>query len=386
MKVVYIANTCEHVVRPLCDGLYNEYGDDFVFIETMSLDKNRAGIGCLESRPYIFNAIGKEEEAKKLCSDADVVIFGGVPTSFIKDRIVNNKLTIYYSERLFKKGFYRYFNPRTMLKVHKRYISPSKNSNFHLLCASSYAALDFNRVGAFRDKMYKWGYQIQVYEKDIDKLIKDKPNDGLEFIWVGRLVALKHCDDAIRVINRLKEDGYSPRLTIIGSGEEETKLKKLAGTLGIKDCVNFMGTCKIDQTRAQMDKANIFMFTSDFGEGWGATLNECMNSACACVASHAAGSTNFLIEDKVDGLIYKNGDFEDLYSKVKYLVDNKAEREKIAKRAYEKMANVWNPAKSYKRMVNLIKSLIETGDCSIYEDGPCSKALPIKQNWYTSKK
>ena len=44
MKVVYIANTCEHVVRPLCDGLYSEYGEDFIFIETMELDKNRAGI------------------------------------------------------------------------------------------------------------------------------------------------------------------------------------------------------------------------------------------------------------------------------------------------------------------------------------------------------
>ena len=66
MKVVYIANTCEHVVRPLCDGLYSEYGQNFTFIETMELDKNRAGIGCLETRPYIFNAIGKETEAKKL--------------------------------------------------------------------------------------------------------------------------------------------------------------------------------------------------------------------------------------------------------------------------------------------------------------------------------
>ena len=54
MRVVYIANTCEHVVRPLCDGLYKEFGDNFVFIETMELDKNRAGIGCLEERKYVL--------------------------------------------------------------------------------------------------------------------------------------------------------------------------------------------------------------------------------------------------------------------------------------------------------------------------------------------
>ena len=382
MKVVYIANTCEHVVRPLCDGLYSEYGENFIFIETMDLDKNRAGIGCLETRPYIFNAIGKEDEAKKLCDDADVVIFGGVSLDYIQGRIATNKLTIYYSERLFKKGFYRYFNPKTMLTVQKRFVKPSKNSNFHLLCASSFACLDFNRIGAFRNKMYKWGYQIEIREHNIDELMEAKPQDGLEFVWVGRLVALKHCDDAIRLIERLKREGYAPRLTIIGSGEEEQKLKALVAKLEVGDCVRFKGTCKIDETRAEMDKANIFIFNSDFGEGWGATLNECMNSACACVANHAAGSTNFLIEDKVDGLIYKNGDVETLYKKVKFLVDNKTERERIARRAYDKMSNVWNPAKSYKRMITLIDALLKTGDCGLYQDGPCSKASPIKENWY----
>lgn len=382
MKVVYIANTCEHVVRPLCDGLYDEYGKDFVFIETMELDKNRAGIGCLEGREYIFSAIKKPEEAKKLCTEADVVIFGAAPLEYISERIKQNKLTIYYSERMFKKGYYRYFNPITMYKVHKRYVHPSRNSNFHLLCASSFAALDFYRVGAFRNRMYKWGYQISVYEKNIEDLLKGKAQDGLDFVWVGRLVGLKHCDDALRVIGRLKAEGYNPRITIIGAGEEEQRLKELVKCLDIEQNVNFKGTCKIDETRAQMDKANIFMFTSDFGEGWGATLNECMNSACACVANHAAGSTNFLIEDKKDGLIYKNGDMEALYQKVKFLVDNKVAREEIARNAYYKMIDEWNPAKSYKRMIALIDSLLKTGDCTLFERGPCSKAEVLKEDWY----
>ena len=382
MKVVYVANTCEHVVRPLCDGLYDEYGEKFVFIETTELDKNRAGIGCLEKRPYIFNGIEQKDEAKKLCAEADVVIFGAAPFEYIEERIAKNKLTIYYSERMFKKGYYRYFNPITMYKVHKRYVRPSKNSNFHLLCASSFAALDFHRVGAFRNKMYKWGYQIAVYEKDIDALMQAKAQDGLDFVWVGRLVALKHCDDALRVIARLKAEGYNPRLTVIGSGEEDENLKTLAKNLNIEENVCFKGACKIDETRAQMDKANIFMFTSDFGEGWGATLNECMNSACACVANHAAGSTNFLIEDKKDGFVYRNGDVEGLYQKVKYLVDNKDMREALARNAYQKMIEEWNPAKSYKRMVALIDSLLKNGDCTLFERGPCSKAEVLKEDWY----
>ena len=386
MKVVYIANTCEHVVRPLCDGLYGEYGADFTFIETMELDKSRAGIGCLEERPYIFNAIGKEDEAKKMCADADVVILGSAPEEYIAERIEKNKPTIYYSERLFKKGFYRYFYPGTMLKVKKRFVWPSRNDNFHVLCASSFAALDFNRVNAFRNRMYKWGYQIAVHEKDVDELLANKPQDGLEFIWVGRLVGLKHCDHAIKVVAKLKRAGYAPRMTIVGAGDEEKKLKRLACKLGVEECLDFKGACKIDETRALMDKANIFMFTSDFREGWGATLNECMNSGCACVASHAAGSTNFLIDDGEDGLVYHSGNVAQLYQRVKYLVDNKTERERLARNAYFKMVETWNPSKTYKRMVALIEELLHNKDCSLYTHGPCSKAIPIKQNWYKPNK
>ena len=34
-----------------------------------------------------------------------------------------------------------------------------------------------------------------------------------------------------------------------------------------------------------MEKADIFLFTSDRREGWGAVANEAMNSACALVVS-----------------------------------------------------------------------------------------------------
>ncbi len=382
MKVVYVANTCEHVVRPLCDGLYKKYGKDFVFIETMELDKNRAGIGCLEQREYVFNAIGKEEYAKKLCIEADVVIFAGVPLDYISERIKQNKLTLYYSERLFKKGYYRYFNPITMWKLNKRFVKPSKNSNFHILCASSFAALDFKRIKAFKNKMYKLGYQVAIEKKDIEELLLGKPQDGLEFIWVGRLVQLKHCDTAIKVIKRLKENGYSPRMTIVGSGEEEDNLKQLVAQSGLDENIEFKGTCKISETRKLMDKANIFLFTSDEREGWGAVLNECMNSACACVANHLAGSTNFLIKDNVDGIVYKNGDFKSLYNKVKNLVDNKQFRENIARNAYKKIYYEWNPEFSCERLTDLIEELIKRGDCELFSDGPCSKAKPLKQNWY----
>lgn len=381
MRIVYIANAIGHISAPLCDNLYGVYKENFSFIETSELSEDRKKVGSGTNRSYVINAKNNEQEVIKLCNEADVVIFGDAPLKYIKKRIELNKLTLYYSERLFKKGYYRYFNPITMKHVRDRFIIPSKNSNFYLLCASSFAPLDFKRVGAFKGKMYKWGYQTTVIEKSIDELLANKPQDGLEFIWVGRLVKLKHCDHAIKVIAKLNDLGYPARMTVIGTGEEENNLKQLANKLKIQDKIKFLGRCPIDATRQLMDNANIFMFTSDFGEGWGVTLNECMNSGVACVASHAAGATYFLAKDGENALVYQSKNVNMLFSQVKKLIDDKKLREKIARKGYETIVLEWNPNNSYKRFIALIESLLNGKSFDLYSDGPCSKAEVIKHNW-----
>lgn len=382
MKLIFISNTCDHVVRPLCDGLYDHFKNDFIFIETAVLDWSRAGIGAVEERPYIRKCVNDPITAQTLCNKADVVIFASADLKYIANRIKNNLFTIYYSERLFKKGFYRFFNPKTFLCVYKRFIAPSKNSNFYLLCASSYAAYDFNRIRAFNDHMYKWGYQIALQEKNVDELLGNKPKDGLQFIWAGRLVKLKHCDLAIRVIRRLRDEGYPARMTVIGSGDQEEKLKRLTNGLLLSEAVIFKGTCPIEKTRQEMDKANIFLFTSDEREGWGATLNECMNSACVCIANNAAGATNYLIEHNVDGCIYTDNTVDGIYPFVKQAIGSRSERERLAKNAYRKMSEVWNPQYSIERFIVLLDRLLKYGICDEYAEGPCSKALPYSARHY----
>lgn len=382
MKIVFIAQSCEHVLRPMCDVLFEKYGKEFVFVEVGSLDKNRAGIGSESAREYIYNVKDNISEAKRLCDEAELVIFGGVDTEYIRRRIDENKPTIYYSERLFKKGAWQKLNPKTMKGVKSRFVIPSQNSNFYLLAASSFAATDFLGIGAFKNRIFKWGYQIEVKEKSIEELLSKKSDDGLSFVWVGRLVSLKHCDHAIKVVSMLKKDGYEPRLTVIGDGPDRKKLEKLAEKIGVKENVIFKGLCKIEKTREILDESDIFMFTSNFKEGWGVTLNEAMNSGCACVASHAAGSTNFLIDDAVDGMIYKNGDVNMLYEKTKKLVENKEFRLGMSRKAYDKIFNIWNPDKSTHRLIEIIEAILDKTELPIFEDGPCSKAEVLKHNWY----
>ena len=119
-----------------------------------------------------------------------------------------------------------------------------------------------------------------------------------------------------------------------------------------------LGAMKPEQVRAYMEKSEIFLFSSDRNEGWGAVLNESMNSGCAVVASHAIGSVPFLLDNGKNGYIYKNGDMDDMYQKVKSLMDNPGKRREISKNAYTTIANEWNAENAASKLLVLAQALL----------------------------
>ena len=102
-------------------------------------------------------------------------------------------------------------------------------------------------------------------------------------LWAGRLIGWKHPDASIELAASLKEKGYFFRMSVIGNGEMEAQLHEMIRRKGVEDCVEMLGAMSPDEVRAHMERADVFLFTSDFNEGWGAVLNESMNSGCAVV-------------------------------------------------------------------------------------------------------
>ena len=128
-----------------------------------------------------------------------------------------------------------------------------------------------------------------------------------------------------------------------------------------------------------MEQSEIYLFTSDRQEGWGAVLNESMNSACAVVANSAIGSVPFLIDDGRNGYVYKDGDIDALYEKTKKLLDNVDERKRLARNAYLTMANEWDAENAAKKFLVLCERML-AGEYKPFpfEAGVCSKAEILK--------
>ena len=85
----------------------------------------------------------------------------------------------------------------------------------------------------------------------------------------------------------------------------------------------------------------------------------------------------FLIEDGVNGCIFKSENIADLTMKVRFLLDNPAKRIEIVRNAINTMRTTWYPANAARQFLSLASALL-TGDMrEVPVSGPCSKAEPI---------
>ena len=377
MKIVMLSNYFNHHQSTLSDALWQQTGGNFHFVETGAMSPARKALGYPEmQRDYVLKFRDSSKVVRQLLWEADVVIAGSAPETLIRQRIKAGKLLFRCSERPLRKGPEPLkFLPR-WIRWHWR--NPG-GKPIYLLCASAYAAEDYEKFGLFRNRAFRWGYfpETKRYE-DVDGLLEQK--DGTEILWCGRFLDWKRPEDALAVARKLRQEGCRFRLNFLGSGEQEANLVKLTADYDLGDCVRFLGTGSPEQVRSHMERAGIFLFTSDHREGWGAVVNEAMNSGCAVVAGSAAGAVPFLVEDGVNGVIYESGNREMLYEKVKTLLEHPQLQKQLGQRAYETITQTWNGENAAKRLIRLAERILAADPPeAAFQDGPCSLAKAVKE-------
>lgn len=385
MKLYFLSNYFNHHQKFVSDSL-NILCKEYRFIATSKMrdERRKLGYGQLVFPKYVMDCSGNVENGTILeeINGCDAVVIGSAPESYIKTRQKMNKLIFRYSERIYKEQYQWYKWPFRLVTFYQRY---GRYHNTYLLCSSAYTAADYAKHFSFLNKAYKWGYFPETKRyADIDDMMKCKKKNSI--LWVGRLIELKHPEDVVLIAKRLKDEGYNYELNFVGIGEMENELKTKIKQCDLTEEIHILGAMQPESVREYMEQAQIFLFTSDRKEGWGAVLNEAMNSGCAVVASHAIGSVPFLIKDNKNGLIYESQNVDMLYEKVKYLLDHSQKVEYLGKNAYQTIVTEWNAEVAAKRLVNLAEHIL-AGDESpnLYLTGPCSKAEIIKDGWYQSK-
>lgn len=375
INVTFVSNYINHHQIPFCESmcrLLEDWGGSFTFVQTEPMEEERVRMGWREENeiPYVRRFYEEEEYCRKLIIDSDVVIFGGCDDEiYIEERLKSGKIVVRISERLYKTGQWKAISPRGLMKKyhdHTRY----RKAPVYLLCAGGYVASDFHIVRAYPGKMYKWGYFPRAKSYDVDKLMSGKgyraDYDGQGdcaagkdpyILWAGRFIDWKHPELALETAEYLKNRNISFHMDIIGGGDMERELKGMLESKALSDRVTLLGFKTPEEVRGYMERADIFLFTSDRQEGWGAVLNEAMNSGCAVVADHMIGAVPYLIRQGYNGIIYRDGDRKALFKEAERLVLEPELRDKLGKNAYETIVKIWNPENAARQLIILLDEL-----------------------------
>lgn len=381
MRLVFVSNYINHHQMPVSlelDRLCRLQGGDYVFVQTEPMERERVAMGWgedLDNAAFVRNYWEDEKGCQQLIDRADAVIFGGCEEEkYIQARLRDGVPIWRYSEPLYKTGRYKWISPRGLLKKyhdHTRY----RKSRVYLLCAGAYVAGDFRLVGAYGGKRFRYGYFPALRQQDIEALLTDKEQSGgkLRLLWAARMIDWKHPETALRVAAALRQQGVDFQMDMIGDGVMLPQMRELAAALGVAEQVSFSGYRSPQETREYMEKAHIFLATSDRQEGWGAVVNEAMNSGCALIAGKGMGAAPYLVSQGENGYLFDHRRPEQAAELAMGLARDAGLRRRLGTAAYETVRRLWNPQVAAQRLYACMEAELAGEEIPEYADGPLSR-------------
>jgi glycosyltransferase involved in cell wall biosynthesis len=146
-------------------------------------------------------------------------------------------------------------------------------------------------------------YQENIFY-EMPEISRDK-----DLVFLGRLVSDKGVNLLVQALARLQSMGLYPKLTIIGTGPEESKLHQQAEELEILSWVQFVGV-KVEHELAKLLNAHqIMVVPSIWDEPFGIVALEGIACGCVVVGSEGGG-----LKDAIGpcGVTFPNGNLENL--------------------------------------------------------------------------
>mgnify|MGYP002510052113 CR=1 FL=1 len=378
MTVTFISNYINHHQIPFSNACYEQLKEDYHFIQTQPMEQERLAMGWNregEKLPYVHCLYGEEDRCRRLVMESDVLLAGwSGREDLVQERLRAGKLTIRISERLYREGQWKAVSPRGLLHKYKEHIRYRK-SPAYLLCAGAYVPSDFHLIHAYPGKMFRWGYfpETKYYTQGQMEKMKDR-SGSIDIVWAGRFIPLKHPEYMVRLAERLK--GERVHIHMAGGGEMEEQLKAAAAEKGLGERITFYGFKTPEEVRRIMEKCHIHIFTSNHLEGWGAVVNEAMNSGCAVVANVQAGAVPYLIQHKKNGMVYPGGSYEKMEEAVRFLLSHPARMEKMGQEAYRTITQSWNARHGVEELLRMAEGMM-AGRTEPPAEGPLSPAPVI---------
>lgn len=165
---------------------------------------------------------------------------------------------------------------------------------------------------------------LRIGKKRSSRLSND--DSVVRFITVGSLIPRKGMDLIIEAFSNVLAE-INVELIIVGSGPEELRLKALVRKKNAIDQISFLNIVSPENLPAELARADVFILASH-SEGRPNVLLEAMASGLPVIASDISGVRE-LIEHEHTGLLFSDGNLEQLAEHIRYLAIDTQMRNKL---------------------------------------------------------
>lgn len=178
---------------------------------------------------------------------------------------------------------------------------------------------------------------IEVIPNGVDLARFHVPSEAERFarptlLFMSRLRRYKGADLLLRALHGLRAGGLDARAVIAGKGDDEPRLRALAGELGLGSAVEFAGYVDEDRKLELLRRSWVHVLPSA-KEGWGLTVLEAGACGTPSVVSDAPG-----LRDSVPagtGLRVPHGDVPALTAALRRILEDGGLRAELGRGARE---------------------------------------------------
>ncbi|HYS88772.1 MAG TPA: glycosyltransferase [Bradyrhizobium sp.] len=198
-------------------------------------------------------------------------------------------------------------------------------------------------MGASEGRLINFPYWVDLAA--YARATKPRGHDAgrpLRFISSGRIKNhLKGHDIAVRALAQAAEKGGRRfEYCIAGTGPDETEIKELVDSLGLKDRVRCLGWLEPDSLRDLYQNSDALIHPSPVHEPYGVAVIEAMAAELVVFASDVTCAAKDRIEHGMNGFIHRAGDVNALSEQLNFLLHSPDSISKIGRRARD-TAELW---------------------------------------------
>jgi glycosyltransferase involved in cell wall biosynthesis len=197
--------------------------------------------------------------------------------------------------------------------------------------------------------------------RDLEATAPEGSEGLLTITTIGLLAPYKGQTVLLRALAMVASDGIDFKAYIVGDvygdrHEYRNELNSLANELKLQDKVEFTGFK--ENVQPYLERCNIFVMPSTRGEGLGIVMLEAMAAGRAVIAT-SGGGVGEVIDDGQNGLLVRPGDVSGLARAIVRLVDNHAERQRLALAGRETVSARFSEEAMVGSVLELLQEVLE---------------------------